>query len=710
MVLNKASESFRSVGAQRLVLVALALIVYGVSLANDFVWDDRIYTIGNPVYRDFNLRAIFFSLANDVEYLPLRDVTYALDYLLWGEKPLGFHLSNLTLFVATTVCSFELARLILQRLAALSGRYLHGYLPFVVAAGFALHPLNAEVVNFITCRNVLVSALFFFLSCICIIRFMEKPVFSISLYLAALLAFVCAMLGKATAIFLPLLLLATLPVMFHGCLKRTLLVLAPFLVAAAGFSLVFKRIADKAGFTDSATVELNLFSLGHKIAIAVQIPFFYLKKMLLPYGFSVDYEPAFASRLLSLKAILAMAALAAMVTCAVLLRRRLPGITVGVFWFLTALMPVLNFFGTTPVVADRYAFLSTFGFILCSVTLADRFVGSRFKGGVTVSILLLLAGISFARSLDWKSSETLWLANIRNFPDNAKSYTNLAAYYYGRGEHQRAVDLLLTHSTIPSLPMYYHFYRGRQLYDQKRLAEAKQQFLYIVDNIESGLVGALYYLGIIAESDGDLMTATYYYNKALNSRLRALSGYVPKVRGRMKHLRTTWLDGYLDSLRRGVLENEGDLRLRRELALTLDRLGLYNDALEQYRFLEGKGVTGWQLLHNIGNCYFSLNRFADAAPYYEKVIALGGVSEETYNNLGIIYRRFEQYDDSIRVLTEGVRLFPEASFPAYNLAVTYQSAGLKEKALSSFRELERKFPGLHDLAAPHIKELSASAD
>lgn len=690
------------------MLLCLILSVYGASLRHGFVWDDNIYFINNPAYRDFNLRAIFFSLANGVEYLPLRDLTYALDYLVWGGNPAGFHLTNLIFFAANVLLVHSLGQVITKRLATISGRSGSGFIPLIAAAGFAIHPINAEVVNFITCRNVLVSGLFFFLSCIAFIRFLEDGGGgAVRWYPVSLLAFVAAMLGKATAITLPLLLMTTLPLLYTRQVKQWLLYLAPFFATALGFFVVFRGIAVNAGFTGLHSFDLASSRFGGKLALALQIPLFYLKKLLLPYGFSAEYVTDFASRLLSLQVLLAGAALLAMVFAAYLLRRSRPEFTLSVCWFTAALVPVLNFLGTHPIVADRYAYLPAYGFMLAVAFMLDGISGCRLKSIVCVALGLVLSMVAVDRSRDWKSDETLWRANIRSFPGDTKSYVNLADYYYVRGEARKALDLLSENSKVPWLNLYYHFFRGKLLFDQGNLAEAKKVFQYTVDSMMSGFIGSHYFLGRIAEKEGDLMAAAISYNKALAS--EEVDGFqlLADTRARMKNIKKIWLDRHLADIGRSVDANPGDLSARRELALALDNLGLYREALEQYLALERGGIKAWQIYFNIANCYFNMSRYDEAARFYEKVIASGGVTEDAYNNLGFSYRKLEKYEKSIKVLEQGVKLFPAAPLPMFNLAVTYQAAGQKDRALDLLGEVGKKFPALKDRVAPYILQLSA---
>lgn len=703
-----ASDTYPGNRMQPAILCLMVLAVYGVSLVSNFVWDDNIFFIGNAVYKNFNLRGIFFSLANGVEYLPLRDLTYAVDYLVWGEHPLGFHLTNLLFFAANVHLVYMLTGLLTKRIVAISGKSAAPFVPFAVAAGFALHPINAEVVNFITCRNVLVSGLFFFLSCIGIIRFFDESAApSAKWYLASLLAFVGAMLGKATAIMLPLLFLAVLPIVYPGRLKRIFRCLVPFFAVAALFFVIFKSVAVEAGFVDKHATELTLFNLEDRVVLAVQIPFFYLKKLFIPYGFGVDYQPEFATRILSPKVLLMLLLLAVSAVAGVRFRRRFPGVVIGLCWFIVALLPVLNLFGTNPVVADRYAYLPTYGIMLSVALSLDSLLRSRLKTPTAGALLLLLAGLSFARSLDWRSDETLWRANIGSYPDNTKSYINLAVYYVKNEQYQRALDLLAANKSVPGLIPYYYYYKGHYLYKQQKLAEAKQVFEYLLDNVDSELICALYYLGFIAEYERDLPAAVRYYNRAIASKGYDPFLHVRLAKARIKEIKRTWLDQYVAAMKQKIDRDPRDLNTRRELALFLDNLGYYEEALEQYLYFERNGVKNWQIKQNIANCYFNMGRNREAITYYQKVRSLGGSSETVLNSLGTAYRRVREYDKSIEVLTEGARTYPSSSFTAFNLAMAYFEAGRKDLARNAFVEVEQKFPDLKDKTTQYIQQLSS---
>ncbi len=87
-------------------------------------------------------------------FRPLSGLTYAIDYALWGDDPVGFHATNLVLYAGLIVGSV----LFFARLAQLSGRGIWT----VLLAGlvFALAREHEGSVSWIAGRNTLVSIFF----------------------------------------------------------------------------------------------------------------------------------------------------------------------------------------------------------------------------------------------------------------------------------------------------------------------------------------------------------------------------------------------------------------------------------------------------------------------------------------------------------------------------------------------------------------------
>ncbi|MCK5571301.1 MAG: hypothetical protein KAJ12_01010, partial [Bacteroidetes bacterium] len=216
----------------RLVIIAAAIMivvgmVYGNALENDFVtWDDQWYVLDNEHIRISSVDDVFWIFTHSYywSYIPLTLLSHALDYALWGLDPKGHHLTSVLLHAANSVWVFFLA-LVLLRYARLRARGEQPEGPrlllqtddlpsmagaVLAALLFGLHPLRAESVAWVSDRKDLLCAFFLFPAFLSYLFFSTqrgttagKRWYRVSLALQLL-----ALLSKAAALMLPLILVA----------------------------------------------------------------------------------------------------------------------------------------------------------------------------------------------------------------------------------------------------------------------------------------------------------------------------------------------------------------------------------------------------------------------------------------------------------------------------------------------------------------------
>src|SRR5579872_2808386 len=167
----------------RLLLLAAALAAFGASLGSGFHFDD--YAIfSTPALTS---RSGWLDVWGFTQTRPLTYFTYWLNYAMGGRDPLGYHLLNLALHLAAVLLAYECLRRMLPQPAAM-----------LAAAIFATHPLQAESVDYIWGRSIILAAVFCFAALLCWLR--DRPWW-------ALLCFALALLAKEECVAFPLLLL-----------------------------------------------------------------------------------------------------------------------------------------------------------------------------------------------------------------------------------------------------------------------------------------------------------------------------------------------------------------------------------------------------------------------------------------------------------------------------------------------------------------------
>jgi Flp pilus assembly protein TadD len=162
--LNGRRVTFRALMHTRwlgALLTAAVIATYANALSAPFVLDDQASVVQNPSIRDLsNLAGVLRTVPDSpVAGRPLVSLSFALNYAAGGLNPRGYRLVNLALHA---LCALLLL--------AVTRRAIGPALAFVVALLWALHPLNSEVVNYISQRTESMMAAFYLLTLYAAIR------------------------------------------------------------------------------------------------------------------------------------------------------------------------------------------------------------------------------------------------------------------------------------------------------------------------------------------------------------------------------------------------------------------------------------------------------------------------------------------------------------------------------------------------------------
>ncbi len=199
------------------VVTAAAMIFeFGGALNSYFTSDDLVLV--NYVYRVFNgdpglLLRMFTTVwmpdaTQEIFYRPLVEASYALDFLISGTNPLGYHVSNFLYSFIAAFAVFSIGKSLARRF-----EFSHpAAIGYVSAFLFAVNPLHTEVTTWIVGRVDGLSTMFYLVA---FALFLKLPpstkVFRHSTGWLSLSAFALALLSKEMAITLP-------PTIFLCCL------------------------------------------------------------------------------------------------------------------------------------------------------------------------------------------------------------------------------------------------------------------------------------------------------------------------------------------------------------------------------------------------------------------------------------------------------------------------------------------------------------
>ena len=199
-----------------MTIAVLTLIAFLPALRNDFVnWDDEVNFLENEAYRGLGWDQIHWMWTSHVmgRYIPITWMTLGLDYSIWGMEPLGYHLTNIVWHAANAVLFYWIACLLFRWAIPHASETIRNRIPlaaFLSALLFAIHPLRAESVAWITERRDVVSG-FFYLAAILVyvrgVRDTPERTLARKNYWTCFVLFLLGILSKEMVVTLPVILL-----------------------------------------------------------------------------------------------------------------------------------------------------------------------------------------------------------------------------------------------------------------------------------------------------------------------------------------------------------------------------------------------------------------------------------------------------------------------------------------------------------------------
>ena len=432
------------------LIAAFTFALYIPSLSNRFVdFDDHHYVTANPiVQRGLTREGLVwaFTTTKFANWLPMTWLSHMLDCHFYGLNAGGHHGTSAALH------AFNAAALFL----ALRGMTARVWASAAVAALFAVHPLRVESVSWVSERKDVLCGTFFMLSLLAYAAYCRRP--SVMPYLGVVVCHALGLMSKTMLVTLPCLLLlldywplrrlslpwgpaaddapdgVAPPYFPPRPLKWLVLEKLPLLalsVVSSGWTLVFQSTGGAMwGTRDLSTAD----KLGNAV---VSVPR-YLGKIALPKNLSAFYPhpgswPVWAvagAAVLVLVLTLGAAAVA----------RRRPYITVGWFWFLGMLVPVLGIIQVgLQSMADRYTYLPAIGLavaVVWSVAAVVRRlpVLKPIVAGVTLAVLALLSVATWREQGHWKDTYHLFKHALDSDDNNWLGHNMVGSVFAANGE------------------------------------------------------------------------------------------------------------------------------------------------------------------------------------------------------------------------------------------------------------------------------------
>ncbi len=667
-----------------LFLAAAVWLVFGQTLHHGFVnFDDDEYVYNNAhVAHGLTRQGIVwaFTTASSAYWHPLTWLSYMLDCQLWGLHAGGHHLTSVLLHTANAVLLF----LVLWRMTGLRGNNLPrssssssqpgtggktavesasarqaGALwgSALVAALFAIHPLDVESVAWMSERKNVLSTFFWLLTMGAYAGYVARPGWR--RYTLVLFCFTLGLMSKPMLVTLPFVLLLldywplqrisitsadedkhlTLPVRRAAGLA---LEKVPLLLLAA-VSSVLTFLGQK---NLHSVTSLKESPLGMRLARIPVNYAEYLRDIFWPKNLTILYP--YSLTLSSVTVALCVVLLVGITVLVFWAVKSKPYLAVGWFWFLGTFVPVIGLVqvGNTPV-ADRFTYVPQIGLYLMLVwAVGDWTISWRYRrlvlgAGASVVLVALMAG-AWKQTTYWRDGESLWTHQLACDPGNVHAHGNLGNILIQEGRVDEGMA---------------HYQQALQI----RPDDAE---------IQNNLGNALLQRGEVDEAIAHLQKA--WEIKPGDAEINNNLGNALLQKGEA--------DEAIVHYRKALQIQPGSAEIHNSLANALLQKGAVDEAITQYQEALRIKPDYVDADNNLGSALFQKGNVDEAIIYYRKALQIKPDDAEACHNLGCALARRGSVDEAMRQYQKALQIkpeYPDAQIDLAWLLATASQASLR---------------------------------
>lgn len=566
-------------------VVGLALFLWAVAVYvpiynGEFIWDDDQGVSGSALVNDpGGLPKIWFNPPKPhADYFPLTTTVFWVQRRLWHDWTGGYHIVNVLLH--------GLSALLLWRLLRELG--LPGAWP--AALLFALHPVNAESVAWVSELKNMLTMVFALPACQWFVRFDRTG--NWHWYRWSLGFFLLALLAKTTVVTVPLLLLLYLW-WRQGRLpqRRELLLVAPYLALAVGCGLLTIY------FQNTRAIGVEEIPIGgplSRLAGAGLAFWFYLGKALMPIFLTTiypkwDYDPAQWWQLGLFAAVFGVLAVC-------WAKREGWGRHVGFAFgcYVLGLLPALGLMKMSymrlTLVADHFQHLALPA-IVALVVCGGAALQARFGAGwrpwamsAVACVAGLFSAMTWERARIHRNEDLMWTNALERNWDSWQAHNRLGARLAARGKIDEAVA---------------HFEAG---------VKAHPRNAEVHNNV-----------GVMLSRKGQFEQAAAAYREALKYRTDIVATHINLAKALISINRP---DDAVAALKHGIECNPDNPEILSEAGFILGAMNRCDDALTVLNQALAINPRDVRTLTNLGVVCFRMRRVAEARDKFREALAI----------------------------------------------------------------------------------------
>jgi protein O-mannosyl-transferase len=422
-------------------LLATTLLTFASTFRFGWVYDDPPQITQNPNLQWSRLGFLLthqlwasHGVAQSRYYRPLLALWFLINKSIFGLHPHWFHATSVLAHLVATTLAYFVAKEILKNPAA----------SLFTASIFALHPLQAEAVSWISAVNDPLAAVFCFGSFLMYRKAIgkENPLIY---WTGAGIFFLLGLLTKEVSVVLPGIVLVDLLSNRFSTSAGSSPKNFPLAYFCAYALLIVPWFAARAGMIGETAVTSNKILLVTILLSAPKILLFDFYRVVAPIDLSSQYTLHLIEQP-DMQCLIYALVLGALFIVAIALALRNSRLWVAYAWLIFPVLPTLNlaWMNEDDFIHDRYMYMSMLGVgLLAGLAydwLREKWPKQQLVPGLAAALALALAFASTTQSQYWANDVILFSRAVSRAPANEWAQLNYGSALSVRGKYSEAAQ------------------------------------------------------------------------------------------------------------------------------------------------------------------------------------------------------------------------------------------------------------------------------
>jgi protein O-mannosyl-transferase len=665
------------------IVLAAGLAAYVNGFAAPFVFDDRGSIVENTHIRTLwpPGEALSAPPQSALAGRPAASASLAVNYALGGLAPWPYRAGNLVIHVLAALALLGIVRRAARSARTQLSDASASVLALACALLWLLHPLQTEVVDYITQRTESMMGVFYFLTLYASIRGMQSARPSLKWTLVAVTACAAGMASKESMVTAPVMVLLYDATFEAGSIRGAVRARARLYAGLAATWILLAVLVAPGPRSHSAGLSSGVtpwvYALNQPNMIVT-----YLRQACWPTALILDYGP---TNPVSMSSALPSAALVvALLVATTAAWWKYPTIGFLGTWFFVTLAPSSSFVPiATEVGAERRMYLPLASLVVMAVVLARalwlsaRMANSRYRWVPATLLVLVCSGLSWLtvrRNAEYLNEAELWQTVVARHP-------------HGRARYQLGIALA----------------------EEGRRNEAIAQYRAAVADCPD----AHYALGFELEADGKHDEAISHVQEYVRLRpddLNVIRANILLGRALLEAGRP--LEA-VDALRRALAMKSGDADAHGLLADALLRLERYPEAAREYR--ERLTLTPRDAVahESLGIALVGQSRESEAIAEFASAVELAPRDPHARYDLGNALAGVGRLDEAAHAYQDALALAPNSVATHNALALVLAARDDSAAAVAQYQrslELDPRNPETRSAYAALLRRLGRRAE